>query len=200
VKKLIMLGSLIVLLAALGSRAVAGAEPAPAPTPQEASPPAPAPCTPAKQIYALKHWRTARPARGEHVCETRARDLRKLKEAFGEYRLYRAVAPFRGPIGHGPRSPADQRYWAIPWCVVAGESGGSWWPSPNAADRAYQIIPSTFRSYTPSRHEERSLERRYQVSLSFGPDAASSSELENHIVARNGYLGGTAWYGGCTAN
>lgn len=171
----------------------------PVPESTPTTPAAPA-CTPAKQVYSLKHWHRAHPARGWHVCPTSRRSIEKLREAFGEYRLYRAVATFRGPIGHGPRSPADQRYWAIPWCVVAGESGGSWWPPPNAADRAYQIIPGTFRAYTPARSAERALERRYRVRLSFGASAASSSELENHIVARAGYLGGTAWYGGCGAN
>lgn len=196
-KKLILLGAAM-LLALAGSGALASAELTPAP--EAAAPAPPPPCTPAKQVYALKHWRRAHPARGEHVCDTPRPDLRKLKERYGEYRLYRAVAPFRGPIGHGPRSPADQRYWAVPWCVVAGESGGSWWPPGNSGDRAYQIIPSTFRAYTPSRAEERSLERRYGVSLSFGASAASSSELENHVVASRGYRGGTAWYGGCGAN
>lgn len=192
--------ALLVAVAIPGGATLAQGDVTPAAPDTAAPSPSPPPCTPAKQIYSLKHWHRAHPGRGRHVCEIGDRRLAALKEHYGEYRLYRAVAPFRGPIGHGAPSPADQRYWAIPWCVVAGESGGSWWPSGNSADRAYQIIPSTFRAYTPSHHEERQLERRYHVHLSFGGSASASDELENHIVARRGYLGGTAWYGGCGAN
>lgn len=172
-KKLTLLGLVIVAIA--GSQTITAS--GQAPTLQAI--PAPAACTPAKQVYSLKHWHRAHPARGEHVCDTRARDLKKLKELYADYRLYRQVATFPGGahFGHGPPSPADGRWWAKPWPVICGESRGNFHVN---ADGGYQIIPSTWAAYGGT---------------AFSSTAGGATPLEQHIVAHRAAQAGEAWYG-----
>jgi hypothetical protein len=134
------------------------------------------PCTPLKQIYALKHWREAHPTKGKNPC--RSTDTEKLKARFFEYRHYRRIAPFHGPNGHGSPGPADGRWWAIPWHIVCGESGGNFRVN---ADGAYQIIPGTWASAGGTR---------------YAPTAGAASPMEQHIIAHE-LWGHTAWYGDC---
>lgn len=199
-KKLLLIGVAILAIAGGAQSLALGQAPAPAPAAPEAAAPPPAPpCSPARKIYALGRWNekhSRAPARGERICPS-SRHVRRLRTAYFEYRAYRMIATYPGP-GSGPRSPHDGRWWSVPYYpIVCGESGGDWWPEPNPADRAYQIIPSTWRAYTPSRGEEHQLERRYRIRLSFGSSAAEGGYLENHIVADRGWRDGTAWYGRC---
>lgn len=139
--------------------------------------PIPPPCTPAKRIYSLKHWRRAHPARSADVCPSKTID--KQRDRFFEYRRYRQVAPYRSTWGAGPRSPADGRYYAIPWPVVCGESRGDFHVND---DGAYQIIPSTWASYGGGR---------------FAPTAGAATPLEQHIIAHRAW-GHEPWYGYAT--
>ena len=103
------------------------------------------------------------------------------------------MATYPGP-GSGPPSPADGRWWAIPWPIVCGESGGNFHVN---ADGGYQVIPSTWRAHTPSHKQERRLERRYHVHLHFGSTGGSSAPLEQHVVAHIARQAGEPWYGLC---
>lgn len=167
----------------------------PTPVP-ESTPPTPS-CDTAKVIIdhlRLSRWHRDHPLRGTRWCGDDRRAVKRARERFGEYQLYRAVTNYRGP-GHGPRSPADGRWWAIPYYpIVCGESHGNFYVND---DGAYQIIPGTWAAHTPTRHEERRLERSYRVHLSFAGLAGESGELEQHIVAARAWLAGEPWYGRC---
>lgn len=119
----------------------------------------------------------APPARARRMVAKRKAAARELRD----YRLYRRVATFPGP-GHGPLSPADGRWWAIPWCVVAGESGGDFYVN---ADGGYQIIPSTWAAHGGRR---------------FADVAGHATPLEQHIIAARARRAGEPWFGGCGLN
>lgn len=184
--------------------ALAADESQPSSTPESTPPPCERPVALARQAYALGEWKGgpdhallervhAALACTDHPREAR-RAIAKHRERFGEYWLYRDTATYRGP-GSGPRSPADGRWWSIPyWPIVCGESHGNFYVND---DGGYQIIPSTWRAHTPSRRKRRDLERRYHVHLAFASVAGESGELEQHIVAARAWAAGEPWYGRC---
>lgn len=100
------------------------------------------------------------------------------KRTFAKYQLYRQIAPYRSVIGDGPPRPGDHRYYAIPWYIVCGESGGDFRVN---ADGAYQIIPGTWAAYGGTQ---------------FAPTAGAATPLQQHIVASRAW-GNTPWYGAC---
>jgi Transglycosylase-like domain len=168
--------ALVAACCALAGTQVALADGGSNPTPVPASPPATVSCTPLKTIYAPKNWRDPHPTQGENPCLSS--DAGKLKARFFQYRTYRLVAPFHGPNGHGRPSPSDGRWWAIPWHIVCGESGGNFWVN---ADGAYQIIPSTWSSAGGTK---------------YAATAGGATPLEQHIIAHK-LWGTTPWYGDC---
>jgi transglycosylase-like protein len=146
-----------------------------------------------ERVWRLDRWRRGKPrpkalqARRRRLSCARDAHRRAMKRTwardrvrYGRYRVYRQVAPYPGP-GSGPPSPADRRWWSVPWYVVCGESGGDFTIN---TDGAYQIIPSTWAAYG---------------GLEFAPYPAAATPLEQHIVAariREG-AGLGAWYGAC---
>lgn len=51
---------------------------------------------------------------------------------YGRYRVFRQLAPY----------PGGGTWWAIPWYVVACESGGDWLAyNPSGASNPYQLMP-----------------------------------------------------------
>lgn len=153
----------------------AGGDPTPAPTT------APPPCTPLSKIYALGRWHDPHPGRGKRACEGNAR---RVKKRFFEYRIYRQAATFPSPLGSGPRSPADLRYFAVPYTIVCGESEPHWRGTAafRLPDGAYQIIPSTWAAYGGQR---------------FAATAGGATPLEQHVVAARAWRAGEDWYGRC---
>lgn len=144
----------------------------------------------ARAAYAPKRHRKGASEQGlerteRHIaCLGREKDRRAIqsrraqaRSQFKDYRLYRRIAPYPGP-GSGPLSPSDGRWWAIPWYIVCGESGGNFRVN---ADGAYQIIPSTWHAFGGGR---------------FAGSAGYASPLEQHIIASRAW-GNTPWYGAC---
>ena len=129
----------------------------------------------AQHVYALKGWQSKPDTSLLDSCNV---PTRTLKKKFYEYKKYREVAPYRSGIGGGPKSPADHRYYAIPWNIVCGESGGNFYVND---DGAYQIIPSTWIAFGGGR---------------FSSVAGDATPLEQHIIADNAW-GKTPWYGNC---
>lgn len=165
----VAVGAVAISTQALGDTSIAPATPA-----------TQAPCLSAKQLLAPKHWREARPLRSENVCAIGQHRLDALKERFSDYRLYRHVATYHAPFGHGPPSPADGRWWAKPWPVICGESRGNFYVN---ADGGYQIIPGTWAAYGGTRYSS---------------TAGGATPLEQHIIAHRAARAGEAWYGYAT--
>lgn len=129
----------------------------------------------AQHVYRLSSWQNKPDTSLLDQCNV---PTRTLKEKFYEYRLYRKVAPFRSGIGGGEKHPGDHRYYAIPWYIVCGESGGNFYVN---GDGAYQIIPSTWIAFGGGRYSS---------------TAGSATPLQQHIIANKAW-GKTAWYGSC---
>jgi hypothetical protein len=109
----------------------------------------------------------------------------KDRRAYGRYRLYRQIAPHSGPCKGGRAGPADGCWWAVPWYIVCGESGGDFTPDHgNTKDGAYQVIPSTWAAYG---------------GLAFAPYPSAATPLQQHIIANRivSDVGTGAWYGAC---
>lgn len=120
-------------------------QPTPTPVP-ESIPTTPAPpCTPAKRVYARKHWRREHPARGLHVCKISRRRFRPILTEFRTYRAYRQIARVPGLHEGDPYL----RWLVIPAWVVAAETRGyygegRWHASnPSGACGPYQLLGHT---------------------------------------------------------
>lgn len=100
------------------------------------------------------------------------------RERLRVYAEYRTIAPYAGNCNGSPPGPADGCYWAIPWYIVCGESGGDFYVN---LDGAYQIIPSTWAS---------------AGGLAYAPTAGQATPMAQHVIAAKLWPG-TAWYGAC---
>ena len=106
-----------------------------------------------QEAYSLDRWQDATPARGEekqrwqeHRRAILHRPTRlaighyrdRLERRFAEYREMRQLTPYYG----------GGAWWAIPWYVVACESGGDWGArnASSGASGPYQMLPSTYSS------------------------------------------------------
>lgn len=144
----------------------------------QTDPPQKTSCIPARAVYAHKHWRWSHP--GNHLEACPSTRIKELKESFFDYRLYRRVATFHAPFGHGRTSPADGRWWAKPWQVICGESRGDFYVN---GDGAYQIIPSTWATHGGTR---------------YAATAGGATPLEQHVIAHRAARAGEPWYGWST--
>lgn len=99
-----------------------------------AVPAAPA-CTPIKSVYAEKHWREAKPARGVDVCPAhRKAGGQNTVRHFYEYRHYRQIATVKC-------LPGREGWFVKPCYVIQCESQFNWWAeNPSGAKWIYQLL------------------------------------------------------------
>lgn len=80
---------------------------------------------------AIKAWRKRLKCAGPENRAAMKTRWRKERKSFGRYRKYRQITPYSGGGAH----------WAIPWPIVACESGGSWTAyNPSGAMGPYQLL------------------------------------------------------------
>lgn len=101
----------------------------------------------AKKGYQHGRWQHRRPLwrklelriRADVRCLSRGKDRKKIhrlvrahRRSFHHYRAYRLVTPYPGP---------GNSWWAVPYYIVACESGGSWSAyNPSGAVGPYQLL------------------------------------------------------------
>lgn len=79
----------------------------------------------------LKAWRKKLKCAGAANRKAMQRRWQRKRRAYGRYRALRLVAPY----------PGGGTWWAIPWYIVACESGGDWGAyNPSGALGPYQLL------------------------------------------------------------